>query len=131
MGVVVFLIIAYCIFYAIPKSIYRAELKRSNNPLVAIFAVIIPIVLGVIFIICYNMENQRLGAYIFMGLGVVMFILTIYAHWYKWKEKREKPSTQSAIEEYQIRHAKYLQEMEHHERTLDMIRNETENRYRR
>lgn len=87
---IIFIFITYYIFYAIPKSLYRDELKRSNNPLTALFAVIIPVVLCVIFAVCYNMENKELGTHIFMSVSVFMFILVIYAHWHKWKEGHKK-----------------------------------------
>lgn len=111
MGVIIFMVIVYCIFYAIPKSLYREELKRSNDPLAAIFAVIIPIVLCVIFAVCYNMENQQLGAYILLSVGTVMLMLIIYAHWHKWKEKQDKKHLERNFKSLTPDQEKYREEL--------------------
>lgn len=130
MGFIIFMFIAYCIFYAIPKSLYRDELKRSNNPLTAIFAVIIPVVLCVIFAICYNMENQKIGTYIFMAVNAFIFILVIYAHWYKWKEKREKQRIESILQGFPLDHNEYFKQVQQHQNELDMIKQKAKKYYR-
>lgn len=56
--------------------------------------------------------------------------LVYYGWWLPLRQKRNL-NIQNAKEEYKTYHAKYLEEMERHERTLEMIRNETEKRYRR
>lgn len=130
MGFIIFIFIVYCIFYVIPKSLYRDELKRSNNPLTALFAVIIPVVLCIIFAVCYNMDNQKLGAYIFMGVSIFIFILIIYAHSHKWKEKRKKQRTESLLQDFPLDHNEYFNQVQQHQNELDMIKQKAKKYYR-
>lgn len=99
MGFIIFIVIVYCIFYAIPKLLYRDALQHSNNdPLVAILSVIMLITLFIIVCICLTMSNKQLGAYILLGIGVILGMLTIYTHWYNWKEKSKRKDLENHIQ---------------------------------
>lgn len=71
-----------------------------------------------------------LGGDIAMVCLLLFGIALVYYGWLPLRQKRNL-NIQNAKEEYKTYHAKYLEEMERHERTLKMIRNETEKRYRR